>query len=446
MSNATIEKSAAGLRGRVTLSGVASRRRNKPEAHVQVLPTGVLPPARDKVPGHKRLAAPSSSAGGSKTGRKANDGMAANESVPSAHEIRDVAGQTPYGSPIKDARPSRSKTPKANGSLLPIVALPSDESGDEGQEANVQLSTAASVPPDPIALIGQLQRQRIDVIKSQVRLENQVRSRFRLAMGWKFDWTAHNEKDAEALGKNAKDNAKICADAADLVKTLFSLAEKCYGTTGPAQINGLIETCEDIPDQYRAMAIAMSAYAVTFYMSARGFDSYRAELEKSMSGLARSLPVWPWVESVKGFGAMGLAIVVGEAGDLANYANPGKLWKRLGLAPFDGLAASSWKRSTAPRKLSAEEWIGIGYNQRRRSASWTIADSLLRQPGPYADAYRARRVYECEKHPEFITGKTNAKTGNPQVTKQCDLRARRYAEKRLIKHLWQAWRRQAIQD
>lgn len=446
MSNAILEKSAAGQLHSDSLVHCASRRRNKPKATNSVSSNAHLPPAFKKVPGHKCHVSRDRGAGDSETGRKANVILTSKKRAPSAHEARDEAGHTFVDTPPTSARPPLSKPPKANGSLLPIVALPSDESGDEGREANVELSTAAIVPPDPIALIGQLQRQRIDIIKSQVRLENQVRSRFRLAMGWKFDWTAHNEKDAEALGKNAKDNAKICADAADLVKTLFGLAEKCYGTTGPAQINGFIETCEDIPDQYRAMAIAMSAYAVTFYMSARGFDSYRAELEKSMSGLARSLPVWPWVESVKGFGAMGLAIIVGEAGDIAGYANPGKLWKRLGLAPFDGLAASSWKRSAAPRKLTAEEWIGIGYNQRRRSASWTIADSLLRQPGPYADAYRARRVYECEKNPEFLTGKTNAKTGNPQVTKQCDLRARRYAEKRLIKHLWQAWRRQAIQD
>ena len=26
-------------------------------------------------------------------------------------------------------------------------------------------------------------------------------------------------------------------------------------------------------------------------------------------------------------------MIVGEAGDLAGYANPGKLWKRMGLAP-----------------------------------------------------------------------------------------------------------------
>ena len=53
--------------------------------------------------------------------------------------------------------------------------------------------------------------------------------------------------------------------------------------------------------------------------------------------------------------------------------------------------------------------------------------------GPYGKAYLDRKRYELERDP----GMSKMHAHN---------RATRYMEKRLLKHLWQAWRRQPIAD
>src|SRR5699024_9665846 len=62
----------------------------------------------------------------------------------------------------------------------------------------------------------------------------------------------------------------------------------------------------------------------------------RLNVEKMMAREAKKLPVAKWVDGIKGFGIGSLAAVIGETGDLNNYATHSKLWKRLGLAVIDG--------------------------------------------------------------------------------------------------------------
>ena len=53
--------------------------------------------------------------------------------------------------------------------------------------------------------------------------------------------------------------------------------------------------------------------------------------EKKLKALAKQLPVWSWVETVRGVGPLSLAQMIGELGDLSGYSNPAKPWKRMGL-------------------------------------------------------------------------------------------------------------------
>src|SRR5262245_26507086 len=54
---------------------------------------------------------------------------------------------------------------------------------------------------------------------------------------------------------------------------------------------------------------------------------------RDMEKLAATLPIWQsFGEPIRGFGLGSLAVIVAEAGDLSNYANHSKLWKRMGLA------------------------------------------------------------------------------------------------------------------
>jgi hypothetical protein len=146
-------------------------------------------------------------------------------------------------------------------------------------------------------------------------------------------------------------------------------------------------------------------------------DAMREASEKRMGELAMQLPVYPWIESVHGAGALGLATIVAEAGDLSGYPQPAKLWKRLGFAPFEGLAGSSWKRDKwRPRALTSEEWkanpfSGERYALMHQIAVWLVnaqwigkakSDTGEGKPnGPYGQVYAERRKHTTAEHPDW---------------------------------------------
>lgn len=148
----------------------------------------------------------------------------------------------------------------------------------------------------------------------------------------------------------------------------------------------------------------------------------RMHYEKAMTACAKQLPVWPWVEGICGFGALGLAQIVGEAGDLGSYANPAKLWKRFGLAVIEG---------RAQRRVSGEEALKHGFSPERRAAMFCIGDSLIKKQNEYRALYLGRKEYEMSKLPESEGGRKIV----------WHRRAQRYTEKRLLRELWKAWRR-----
>jgi hypothetical protein len=165
-------------------------------------------------------------------------------------------------------------------------------------------------------------------------------------------------------------------------------------------------------------AIVATGYLMPLMAAKDMLHKERLRPEKRLQKLAKDLPVWEWVESVHGFGAMGLGQIVGEAGDLSNYANPAKLWKRMGLAVFDG---------KSQRKVCGAAAIEQGYSPQRRSMMFVIGDSLIKKQNPYRELYLARKVCEQEKLPEG-------------TKMHWHRRAQRYMEKRLLRDLWRAWR------
>lgn len=155
-----------------------------------------------------------------------------------------------------------------------------------------------------------------------------------------------------------------------------------------------------------------------------------AEIEKkcvsAMEQLAVTLPVWPvFGEPIRGFGPASLAAIIAEAGDLSMYANPAKLWKRMGLAVMDGV-----RQGGLPKSASKEDWIAHGYNRERRSRMWNIGDAIIKgnREGEYRTLYLERKEFELARNPEMKPIKAHR-------------RAQRYMEKRLLRNLWQAWRR-----
>jgi hypothetical protein len=172
------------------------------------------------------------------------------------------------------------------------------------------------------------------------------------------------------------------------------------------------------PDVTKADQSMVIATRQRFFTIRDQIEAQRKQCQKELLALVKPLPVMGWVAGVKGLGLPSVAAIIGEAGDLANYSNPGKLWKRMGLAVFDGKAQG--KRS------DAAEALRHGYNPARRSEMHVVGDCLVRAGGPYADLYRARKAVEMERE---------------GVTKMhAHKRALRYIEKRLLREMWQAWR------
>jgi len=158
------------------------------------------------------------------------------------------------------------------------------------------------------------------------------------------------------------------------------------------------------------------------------FEKIEKQAVKEMTRLAETLPAWSaFGVNVRGFGAASLAVIVAEAGDLSLYANPGKLWKRMGLAVMGDV-----RQGGLAKGASAEDWIAHGYNRQRRSRMWNIGDALIKgnRDGEYRTLYLARKEYEIARDPEMKPIKAHR-------------RAQRYMEKRLLRNLWQAWRRAA---
>jgi hypothetical protein len=160
----------------------------------------------------------------------------------------------------------------------------------------------------------------------------------------------------------------------------------------------------------------------------KAMKAQQAEQEKALDKLAKQLPAWSWVDAFKGLGPGGFAEIVAHCGDLGQYDNPAKVWKRMGLAVFDGKAQGK-------RKDAAEAAIH-GFSPRRRAVMHCLGESILRarRLNPeYGEIYDARKALEAAK-PEC------------QTKMHAHKRAMRYIEKRLLKHLWQAWRAECGQD
>ena len=147
----------------------------------------------------------------------------------------------------------------------------------------------------------------------------------------------------------------------------------------------------------------------------------RKEIEKAMIGAARSLPAWRWAAGVAGLGDLGLAVIVGETGDLSHYPNFRHVWKRLGLMPFDGKACSVWRRTGG---MPAGGWEQVGYSPHRRAEIHAcVAEPMLKHQiaagrktstefgspkGRYGDVYVARRERTKRDHSDWTKAHAHA--------------------------------------
>jgi hypothetical protein len=239
--------------------------------------------------------------------------------------------------------------------------------------ASLQMPAAHVLPPlaELIALVRETHRQRTDLHNAEKRLTLQVKSICRRMCGGEL-------KEADALYK------AIAAEGS------------------------------------HALALQAAAWCRPLLIARDAISEEREAAEKRLAKAAKQLPAFAWVEATRGISAVSFGQIIGECGDLSNYANPAKVWKRMGLAVFDG--------ERQRRVADAELAVKYGYSPRRRSIMYVVGENLIRANNPdYRAIYDARKAYEIERAPDMKPAHSHN-------------RAKRYIEKRLLRDLWRAWR------
>jgi hypothetical protein len=151
-------------------------------------------------------------------------------------------------------------------------------------------------------------------------------------------------------------------------------------------------------------------------------DEAAQAIEKRCCLYVRKLPIWTdWAKDVRGMGELSLAGLLGEAKwSFGQFKSVSALWKRMGLAVFDG------KRQ---RLVPGEEAILHGYDPERRAFGYVVSTNLMRSQ---KDGDKYRTIYDVRKAYELGREIPKAHAHN---------RAVRYMLKELLKDAWAADRR-----
>lgn len=232
-------------------------------------------------------------------------------------------------------------------------------------------------------------------------------------------------------------------------KTAFGKAPRKLTKKAQSRVDAAIKSAmAEIKDGLPVSDIASTifAYSQSEALFEQQCEAYRKQLVK----MAKRLPVYEWVKGVHGFGDVSFATIVGECGDIGTYKSVSAVWKRLGLAVING------RRQGNPGEgATAQDWIDHGYNRARRSVSYVAREHVIGGMGKWrplfgselADAnyyqrvYAERARYEADKLGLPVT--LNEDTGKESYKAHVAMRAHRYVEKRLLKHLYIEWRRAA---
>lgn len=114
-------------------------------------------------------------------------------------------------------------------------------------------------------------------------------------------------------------------------------------------------------------------YPILINKSSRAaWDELRMKQESAMEEIAKTLPCAKFVETVRGLGPLGYAVLQAEAGrPFTDYGTVSKLWKRMGVAVIDG--------ERQQRRTNAEEAKLHGYSPKRRAQLYAfVSDTMLR--------------------------------------------------------------------
>jgi hypothetical protein len=288
---------------------------------------------------------------------------------------------------------------------------------------------------DRIATLQELQVKRRRYTKAINKQTNALGGTVRRALG------AHYVADADEAEIAERD--KLAARAARIIG---------------AYMNGKEQRAEDS----NIAGVLMAEFEIV-RAGVAPYASARHEVELQMCRIARTLPAFLWAKSVRGLGELAFAVIVAEAGDLSRYPDrdrpakhgPAALWKRLGLAPYNGRAMSNWKSERGrmgDKALTSDEWSQLGYSPQRRAEIYScVGDPLFRgqtaakdgtrPAGPYRLVYDQRREHTAITHPlaPMVNGKNPPEPSWTKKHQHDD--AVRVMTKHLLSDLWSEWRR-----
>ncbi len=191
-------------------------------------------------------------------------------------------------------------------------------------------------------------------------------------------------------------------------------------------------------------------YFDTINIAVDQFKKVEKIYEKEMLKIGKQLPLHNWFTAIDGCGEGAFCILLAETGNLSNYANPAKVWKRMGLAVENGVAHKN-------RKGNGTEGKSTGYSKRRRMIAHRISEAIVKQGTYYRDVYLKRKQYEAERDEKgynklFVETRKKAMLENykSKLNQErikngqaplfvIDLRAQRYMVKQLIRDFWIEW-------
>jgi hypothetical protein len=158
-----------------------------------------------------------------------------------------------------------------------------------------------------------------------------------------------------------------------------------------------------------------------------GLDEALKKTKKIMINYGTTVPVWPWVTSIRGLGSGSLpAQLLAQIDDISRYDTVSKLWRFAGWAVIDGKAEHRAKGKKSP------------YNGKLKGVCWNIAKQFVIQQTPYyVDIYYAEKERQRELHPEVV----KPESGRAMFTDDhIDYRGKRKMIKAFLKDLWIEWR------
>lgn len=179
-----------------------------------------------------------------------------------------------------------------------------------------------------------------------------------------------------------------------------------------------------------AVAALAEQVALDESIAAR-YAALQAAREREIKKLVRRLPVWDaWARDTLGLAELGVAVILGEAGDPLRYPNPAKLKKALGLAPPEvyPVGKTGGRKIPRSRKARVLRWVG---------------DRACQTPdGPYRDRYLAWRAVIHARGIEWRAEKAPPKLAADglALNRHGDLLARFKTGARLVCDFWAAWR------